>query len=276
MSIRNEVIKFNGLDMNIKLFLGSNLNQVGKQQAIDNLAQSVGESLINTIIDDEVRRFRYLIENGNIVFNFFFYKNGYHYNTFTAADFTNDEILSINNKILNSFYILDFYDTYDTYTQTKIFTTYLTKILNGIVEEGKPKYNMRYGYDLNQLYFWNIPQSFINQQTGSTVTAYVKFSFFNAKTGKIALFYNKDNDDDTIIRKTPEKMYFKVRLDLINQTWEILTPSFNLNNNINAFELPPSTYVDRVNDTVDKFDDKQQNYPSGSTFNSKFGNYSAI
>jgi hypothetical protein len=275
MSVRKEVVKFNGLDMNIKLSLGSNLNQVGKQQAIDSLTQSIGESLINPIVDGEVRRFRYLAEEGVMNLNFFFYSSGQHFNTFTAAGFTDTETSNLNLKVLNSFYILDFYDSYDTYTQTKIFTTYLTKILDGIIE-GKPKYAIQSSYDLNQFYYWNIPQSFINQQTGSTVIAYVKFSFFNAKTGKIVVFYNKDNDDNIVIRKTPEKMYFKVRLDLINRTWEILTQSFNLDYNVNAYELPPSTYVDRVNSTIDKFDDKQQKYPSGNTFNSKFGNYSII
>lgn len=275
MSVRKEIVKFNGLDVNLKISLGSNLNQVGKQQAIDSLTQSVGESLINPIIDGEVRRFRYLAEDGVMNLNFYFYKNNQHYNTFDAAGFTTTEISNLGLKTLNSFYILDFYDTFDTYTQNKIFTTYLTKILDNIVDS-KPKYVIQSSYDLNQLYYWNIPLSYINQLTGSTVTAYVKFSFFNAKMGKIVLFYNKDNDDDIVIRKTPEKMYFKVILDLIDRTWRIQTPSFSLDYNVNAYELPPSTYVDRVNSTIDKFDDKQQNYPSGSTFNSKFGNYSTI
>lgn len=276
MFVKNEIIKFNGLDVNINISLGSILNQVGEQQAIDNLTQSVGESLINPIVDGEVRRFNYMDNSGAMTLNFFFYYNNQHQNTFIAAGFSDAEISKTNLRVLNSFYILDFYDTFDTYTQTKLFSTYLTKINDSSNINKIPKYVIQLSNNLNQIYYLNIPQMFIDKQTGNTTTIYVKFSFFNAKTGKIVLFYNKDNDDDVVIRKTPEKMYFKVILDLINMTWKIDTPSFNLNYNVNAYESPQSTYVDRIDNTVDKFDNMQQNYPSGSTFNSKFGNYSTI
>ncbi len=268
-----EIIKFNGNDMNLKINLGSNLSQIGQQQAIDGLTQSVGESLINPIIDGEVRRFRYLSENGQMMLNFFFYYNNSHSNTFQAAGFTLDEILKLNVKALSSFYIIDYYDSFDNYTQNKIFSTYITKI-GKTIYDNKPKYLIEQSYDLNQLYYWNIPLSYINQQTGSTVIGYIKFSFFNAKTGKLSIFYNKDNNDNIVIRKTPEKMYFKISLDLINKTWEILTPSFTSSGNVNAYELPPTTlYAQRQDSTVDKFDNKQQTYPDGNTFDSASGKY---
>ena len=44
--------------------------------------------------------------------------------------------------------------------------------------------------------------------------------------------------------------------------------------NIVAYELSPySAYVNRINNTVSNFDDKQQNYPSGNTFVNKNGSY---
>jgi len=269
MYVKKERIKFNGDDMNLKISIGSNLEQVGQQQSINDLAKSTGESLINPIIDGEVRRFRYSVEDGGITMKFYFYLINYQ-NAFETAGFTTNEIMTGDLNVLNSFFIMDFYDTFDTYTQTKFFTTYLTKI--GTL----PNYLIDYSsdYDFNQLYYWNIPLSYLNKYTGDTITGYVKFSFFNSKTGKISLFYNKDNDDDIVIRKTPEKMYFKTVLDLVNQTWLIDTPSFNNNYEMLAYELLPSTYVNRVNNTMNSFENKQQIYPSGNTFISKFGNYS--
>jgi hypothetical protein len=281
MSIIREKIRFNpslvgtsgttgttltGHSMNLIISLGSCENFIEYGEEIDNLTQFTVLDLVNPVIDGEVRRFKLNpIPNSYITLIFQFYNviATTHQTLFTAAGFTADEINSNDLNILNSFFILDFYNTFDLNSQTKIFTTYLTKLNN------LPIYTIGVS-NSNQLYPWYIPLSYINTQTGSTVIGYVKLSFYNAKTGKITSFYNQDNKDLT----TPERIFFKVQLDLVNMTWKFLTASYPT---ITAKEIANNPlYVDKVNSTVDSMDNLQQNPPSGNTYNYKTNTYSTI
>ena len=215
MPIIKEVIKSNGNDTTIKFGLGINNRLSGYQQEIDELTEETKDDLINPIIDNEVRRFSF-IPNSVKILNFFFGSSSPQ-SKFTHAGFTNDEIDESNNNLLNSFFIMDFYDKYDPYTQSKVFTIYNTQVLEGNTSVGRqiPSYTIN-DDNLNQFYHWFIPKSYLDAQTGSTVTGYTKFSFYNAKLGLLHLFYNKLNDT----LATPEKMYFKTKLNLNNMTWE--------------------------------------------------------
>lgn len=275
MSIIKENIKLNNLDINLKISLGGNGNILGYQQEIDNLTNDTKDELINIIIDNEVRRFR-LDSNNPINILFYFTASGIsHYNSFNedGARFVSDEINSSNLKILNSFFIMDFYDTYDSYTQTKIFTNYLTKISGkyDINENNfyKPYYQISSNIP-NQLYSWNIPKSFTDNQTGSTVTGYVKFSFFNAKFGDMALFYNKDNQT----LQTQEKMYFKVLLDLNAKTWKFDYSGTAFPPNVKAYQIPfTNSYSQKINESIEYFDNERQLYPNGNIFDDTTGGY---
>jgi hypothetical protein len=261
MSIIKEKIKYAGSGMTINFGLSSNNSFLGYQQEIDNLTQVVSLDLVNPEIDVEERRFKSFNSSmliPQLEFQFF---SGTYQNNFLAAGFTLNNILYNASNILNSFFIMDFYNTYDVNTQIKIFTTYLTKI--GII----PLYDIN---ATNQLYYWYIPMWYLNAQTGSTITGYAKFTFYNAKTGTIALFYNNDN----LAYTTPEKMYFKVEINIPNKTWKFTNPSFPL---ILAKQLYTSTqYNQRVNDTVTNFNNEAQNYPSGQTFNYLDGKYNTV
>lgn len=287
MSRISETIKFNNLDINLKISLGGNNSIYGSQQEIDNVVEETKQLLINPINDVEVRRFKYkpLIEPANLQFYFVNSSNTY-FNDFITAGFTATEIGTINTKLLNSFFILELYDSVDPNTQSRILTTYLTKILGST--NTLPNYSIT-NVLKNQFYYLNIPLSFINQQNSSTVSVYAKYSFYNAKDGSISLFYNKQNADNPSLNTTPEKMYFKIELDLINMTWNYTTSNtyspyggYDGNNgtittNIVAYELSPySAYVNRINSTVSNFDDKQQNYPTGNTFDNINGSYRTL
>ena len=281
MSIIREKIRFNsslvgtsgttgttltGHSMNLIISLGSCENFTEYGEDIDNLTQFTVLGLVNPVIDGEVRRFKLNpIPNSYITLIFKFYNvTATTYQTLlTAAGFTTNEINNNDLNILNSFFILDFYDTFDLNSQAKIFTTYLTKLNN------LPIYTIGVS-NSNQLYPWYIPLSYIlpNAQTGSTVIGYVKLSFYNAKTGNITSFYNQDNESLT----TPERIFFKVQLDLIGMTWKFLTASYPT---ITAKEIANNVlYVDKVNNTLDSMDNLQQNPPSGNTYNYKTNTYS--
>jgi len=271
MSIIKERIKINNKDVNLKITL-SGRNQIsGYQQEIDNITKETKDELTNPIVDNEVRRFSQV--SGELtLLNFYF--NSSSPPNFTNAGFTNAEIDSASNNLLNSFFIMDFYDSFDPYTQTKIFTIYNTQVLGGEEQDGRsiPFYiidtYLGIGIDnnSNQFYHWFIPKSYLDAQTGFTATGYIKFSFYNAKIGKVYLFYNKDNQS----LSTPEKMYFETLLDLNAMTWDIKKSLLCAK----AYEIPRTNiYAEKVNDAVDNFDNQQQDYPNKTTFNPEDGKY---
>lgn len=257
MQIIKEKIKFNSQDINLKISLGGGNRLSGYQQEIDEITEITKTDLINPVIDKEVKRFTYYNNGSTTTLKFRLTMDGVGYSYYFAnngAGFTTSEILEADIKLLNSFFIMDFYDSFDNYTQTKIFTTYLTKILEG--NDLKPDYTIN-ANTVNQFYHQNVPKSFLDKQTGSTVTGYVKFSFYNAKFGTVALFYNSNNAN----LKTPEKFYFATTLDLVEQTWKFSTTTPT------PYQLPfSSSYSEKVNDAVDNFENNQQQPPDGNTF----------
>jgi len=262
MSVIRKTVKFNNLDINLKFTLGANDNFLGHQQEIDNLTTTTKEELINPVVDAEVRRFKYNPNSNLLNIKFYFGNNHQTPISFIEAGFTNTEIITYNTKLLNSFFILDFYDTFDNNTQTKIFSTYLTKVLSGL--NNTPDYRI-FADTVNQLYNLYVPLSYINAQSSSTVIGYTKFSFFNAKTGVIALFYNNNN----AALLTPEKMYFKTELNLNDMTWSFLDITTAI-----AYQVSTnSIYARRVNDRINGFENKKLVFPSGNTFNYTDGTY---
>lgn len=270
MSIIKERIKFENQDINLKINLGGGNKQLGYQQEINNLTEETKVELINPIIDNEVRRFRY---GGSAISLFFYFSaNGTTYvNDFgiTGAKFSSTEINNYNVKILNSFFKMDFFDTFENFTQTKIFTIYQTQISDG-EKSGDvpiPTYKIN-SNNPNQFYSWYVPKKFIdkNIETGTTsLIGYVKFSFYTAKYGKLRLFYNKANQS----LKTPERMYFKVILDLVNMTWK-----FYDSGDKKAYQIPiTNVYSQKVNNAMNNFNNKQQNFPNGNTFDTETGTY---
>jgi hypothetical protein len=278
MSIIKEKILFKNQDTVLKFNLGIGNRLSGYQQEIDNLTEETKVDLINPVIDNEVRRFQYDYEVGgtiNLVFEFSANGSSY-YNAFTpnGARFSTNEITLSDKKVVSSFFIMDFFDTFDNNTQTKIFTIYNTKILNG-EKSGSlpiPKYQLNI-LKINQFYNWYVPKSFIDIQTGSTAIGYVKFSFYSAKYGNVVLFNNKDITNQF----SPERMYFKVKLNLTSMTWDFDYSGTNYPPNVVARQIPfTNAYAQKVNNAVNNFDNEQQNYPEGNTFDITDGTYITV
>lgn len=284
MPIIKEKIKFNNQDVVLKINLGVGNNVLGYQQEIDNITEDIKEDLINPVIDYEVSRFKYnsdevtttylyfnFIANGSTTINSFLTSGG--------AGFTLTEVSQKSKNVLNSFFIGEIYDSYDFYTQTKICTTYNTQILEGNTYLGLglpiPSYDIDNSTS-NQFNVFNIPKWFIDEQTGSTVTVYLKYSYYCAKNGSVALFYNEWNNT-TELSKTPQLMYFKVILDIPTMTWKFDITGIEFPTTINAKQLPyTNLYSQQVNSGVDNFDNEQQVFPSGNTFIKTTGKYNKI
>jgi len=257
-----ENIKFNGLDVNLNLSLGDGKNLFGQQQEISSTVEKTKQALINPIIDGEIRRFTYEPYGNTTCLSFSFYLNGYNC-SFLNAGFLPEELSRFNSSVQNSFFIMELYDTYDPYTQVKISTNYLTKILTTGLN-GTPCYEVFVPRktQFNDLF---IPISFLDANGGMPeITMYLKFSFYNAKSGKVSLFYNSANES----LLTPEKQYFTIKVNPLTQKWK-----FTITTPIAKEILPTNAYVERVNNTINNTENKKQNYPFGKMFDRDVGNY---
>ena len=104
--------------MNINFTLSSRDSFTGYQQEIDNLTEFTSIELVNPEVDVEVRRFKLIPSVPSVILNFNFYSGSVYGTSYTYAGFMTDTDQKSTAK-QNSFYILDFYDTYNTYTQRK-------------------------------------------------------------------------------------------------------------------------------------------------------------
>lgn len=250
MSIIQEKIYLgkNATGATLTFGLSRNTDFTGYQQEIDSITEETKQELINPIQDFEISKFKYGDTTG-LRFYFLNSSNTTHSNTYINAGFSSTEIADKADVVRNSFYILDFYDTYINNIQTRIFTNYQTQI-------GTTPYFQFYGSQYYQMTHNNVPKWFLDEQYVDPIQIYVKFSFYNAKDGKLLLFYNNSINDIT----NPENMYFKANLHPYTKTWNFLS-------SVNAYELNPNTeYVQRNNETFQNFENKKQNYPSGNLF----------
>lgn len=267
MSIRREKISFTGLDLNLKIQLNSSNKLSGLQQEVDEFTKVKSTQQINGITDGEVRRFT--LNASNQLIKFYFSGGTSFQSKFTTAGFTVNEIENLSSNFTNSFFILDFFDSVSTTEQTKIFSTYLTKLDSN--NQSNDPINSIYEIDNSfQWYYLNVPVNFIDG-FDDYVTGYSRFSFYDAKSGKIRVFYNHANNNLT----TPEKMYVRTKLDLNNKRWSFLYSSGNVSyTDVELRELANSQqYIDKYNNTFNNFDNLQQTYPTGSTFNYSGGTY---
>lgn len=263
MFIKKE-IKTSNIDKNIKFSLDLNNKTIGHQQDINTFINESIENSINPINDNEIRRFKYEpTAYGNIfAIKFYFFMNEEYRNYYTYAGFTESEINNYDDVLRNSFFIFDVYDSYDENIQTKIATTYLTKLItyNSGVASVHSSFIIS-KYDINQFYYLNIPIWYMYSDVTYSRNLYGKFSFYNAKTGKLTLFYNYEREDDN----NNKKEYFDIEVDLVNKTWGIRNLASN--NLAEAVQYKPtSPYVKKINNAVDNFVKMKQVYPDGNNF----------
>lgn len=255
--IRENILSTTG-DTYIKIPIGGVNQTNGGQEAINTLMNDVSDGLINDVTDVDTRRFQYeaSVSPQHIAFMF---GNSTHY-SYTDAGFTNGEIEYGLSNFANSFFILDFYDSYNENTQTKIMRTYLT--------QKKASATFDLGNDLvNQATTLYIPQWFINQSS-TYEYIYFKIKFYNAKTGKVQLFYNQKYASDN----TTRRIYFRVGVNLVDRVWRLI--DIYTAQSIVAKEITTSTaYTDKINNAITNKPNLQQVYPTGTTFNYETGGY---
>ena len=241
----------NGVDKSFNIPLSYNIGMVGEQDALDNYINQATNDSINDNIDIEKIKFKNS-DNINISFNFSGITS--YVTDYTSIGFTTDEITLNNVNYKNSFYIIDLYDSFNSNIQNKITTNYFTVLGNS----ASSIYNI--SLDTNkQLSLLYMPLNIINAITGNTINYYIRYSFYNAKLGKLHLFYNNENSNIS----TDEKYYYKIIINISNRSFNFITniPS------ITPLEVVSNNYLDKFNRSLDIIPQKVQNYPSGNTFN---------
>lgn len=292
MSIIRERVELTNNNINITIPLIVNNKRTGQQQEIDRLTQFNSLDLVNPPVDVEKTRFKYVPQaTTNETIQFRFHSNNIHQATFTPSQFTSGELSTMSPNINNSFFIMDFYDSMDMYSQNKIFTTYLTKINstnlitrrrtsenqeinNDAITRYRRTENDEVIYDTTSLYDlsqtnhqWNkiaIPNWYVDQFNTYNVTGFTKFSFYNAKTGNLIPFINDRNRNLT----TSERFYVRTILSIFNKRFRFESDVVVLNEMINNPQ-----YLEKINNTVEKLETLRISPPTGNTFNEENRTY---
>lgn len=263
--LKKEKIKLNNRDVNIKISLGNSNNFTGYQQEINKLTNFNTNDVVNEINDVEVRRFKFF-SNGLYKLQFKFHipeLNDYD-SSLTEIGFEENEINYNNPAIQNSFFIMNCYDTFNKYSQEKIFSNYNSKIISN---ETNGIYNIN---NKSQFFNLNVPIWFIESITGDSVVLYMRFSLYNAKNGNVISFYNEKN----VNLLTDEKYYVKTELNLNNFTWRFLPDFFQYMIILKEIERNKNeNFNEKLNNTVNNTVNRRIIPPTGDRFNDETGTY---
>lgn len=252
MQLIKEKIRSIGRDVSIKIPLSSNKNSSGLQQEINNYVEEQTGLSINPVVDGEKIRFKTLTSK---FFYPVFFNNGIYLPNLTNNGFTSEEIAIQSNVKTNSFYIFQIYDSIVRENQLLLHTSYL----NGfdIVETTNPL-GQQLLPNSETLNFY-IPKWWIDENVNQNnqITFYMKLLFFNAKTGKIQVFFNTNKNAIT----SEDKLYYSGTLFINNKTYT--TES----NQLIFSEFPSSDYTNKINNTINTFNNELPQFPSGTRFN---------
>lgn len=265
MSYLKQSLVYDGQDKYINFGLSSKNNTLGAQESIDNYIQTETNNNINSVVDMEKHRYKTSLTGQTI--NFYFSSGnttgGTYGAFFTYATFNISDITFNNSNFQNSFFILDFYDTYDSNIQNKITSTYLVNLGNSNISS--------YNINNSDIYKLPIPLYYINNNaisgiTPTFITGYTRFHFYNANIGHLQIFYNQIYSGYT----TDLQFYFPTIINTNNNTFKLCG-----GNSLNCYQyVKSSIYINKFNNSITNIQTLQTNYPSGNTFNYQTGTYS--
>lgn len=233
-----------GNDLNLTFPLSSKSNLGGLTQDIQDLITDQSNSSINSVTDGEKIRFT---PDGFTGITFW---NG------TITGFTSSEVKT--QAYVNSFFILQIYDTPLSDTQTLLHTSYINGYYFSTGVTSVFDWTSEFEYaDLH------ISKNYLDGFSGNTDNVYCKTHFYNAKTGKIDPFYDvyATGDTESILYKT-------LVLNKTNRTYSI-------SGNMHFVKINNSDYVELINDSIESFNVEKPTYPTGNTFNPN-GTYTTI
>ena len=246
------VLKRTGSDLTLDFPVSTDEQLNGLQQPVDEFVSSETGLSINPVDSKDTFRYSPIVD---IDLEAWFFSGVTYDTTYEAAGFDTDDIVFSDEVILRSFYLLQVFDTTKTSNQTLLHSGYFTGY-NFLPISGSGSTIYQYGNatEFSDLY---IPNWYVDTLTGAT-TLYGKLSFYNSKTGELQLF--SQTSGSYVIPTGDTDMYFEISLSGDSFAYELP------NGVIYSYELQNADYTEKINNTLDSFDNQKPTYPTGDTF----------
>lgn len=252
MSIIKKKVKLKKTDIKLTIPFGGVNRMVGDEDAINDFIEDSTGLSINPADDGELYRFK---GDSSLLFNVKFHNTTtdvFDYDI-RYAGFTDDELNKFDSVILKSFYIVELFNSVKYENQNRLHIGYYSGLNfnNNTTSKELSKYDL--DNNNNEFSFYYIGN---NKILDGLEIVYVRYSFYNAKTGKIHVFYNEDKT----LLTTEDKMYFSIALNKPNK-------KYNTSGEHNLIEFNDDTYANRISNTIDNLPKEKNMFPDGNIFN---------
>lgn len=204
------------------------------------------ELIDNLVIDQEINVYKL---SNQINMSFDFYKDKNYGNTFLNTGFTQNEITLSNKNYRFSYILMQVFSSMDIRTRNLLHNSYIPIYLFPSTSNTNFEIipSNKY-YEFNNIYISNVVKLIEDQ------SLYCEFKFYNGKTGKLNILFNKAKNTNK-----EDRFYFEIKINIANKTYQFI------NNNINAREFINEEYTNKIND-LNKLENKTPNYPTGDLF----------
>jgi|GEM_PF-6553642 len=261
MLISQKIKRNNNQTTSVKIPLNSQNSISGDEQVIQRFVDFETQLSVNSVDDGEKFIFS---RKGNFRTVFEFYRassTGYETSLVGFNGFNLEEDITGQSPALqNSFYIAQYYDSPDIDNQTLLHSSFL----NGfeIIKNGEStNYPATFidGTELGDIY---LTQEFLDSQ-GDLFDIYVRYYFFNSKSGQINVFLAKDNET----LRTSQRLFYTVSVRKAERNFTYLSDS-----SVELKEVNNIQYKNKIGNSVDKLPKEKPNPPIGNGF-SNLGEY---
>ena len=261
MLISQKIKRNNNQTTSVKIPLNSQNSISGDEQVIQRFVESETQLSVNSVNDGEKFIFS---RRGSFktIFEFFRSSSGQYETSLAGFGGFNleEDIQGQSPALQNSFYIAQYYDTPDIDNQTLLHSSFL----NGfeIVKNGESTdYSATFidGTELGDIY---LTQEFLDSQ-GDLFDIYVRYYFFNSKSGQVNVFLAKDNET----LRTSQRLFYTVSVRKAERNFTYLSDS-----SVELKEVNNIQYKNKIGNSVDKLPKEKPNPPIGNGF-SNLGEY---
>lgn len=249
-------IKRNSNDNIITVGLTTKSDLMGLSESNEAFYLNELQKSINAAEDEEIIVFKYRI---NVLRINFIFTDGI---TLTSQGFTEDEINQPSEGVQRSFFFYQVFDSPNVYNQNLLYTNYY----NGFDFFSNGDNTV---YNVNQDIFTNINIARNQMDTITNNKLYLRFYFFNGKTGEVKTFINREKQNLT----TTNKIFHEISLGLSNNTY-IFSDVFGFSD-VRVIETDNPDYANKINNNQQKQLNQSPQTPIGSGFNDD-GTYEEI
>lgn len=224
---------------------------------------------VNSFTDGEKKLYKPVGIGSSITFVFNFFNNIARYNRYTYDGFSLlDDIIVLSDSFLNSFYVIQVYDTFLSKNQILLHTGYYNNY-EFAKNFNQPSldistHSLSFNSESLQTY---LPIEYVNSIQTDTFDLYFKFLFYNAKFGKFIPFFYKGSTNSSspittpVILTSEEDFYIKLTFTKSTKTY-----SFGTLTILPLNEFNNTDFNNILNSTVESISMEKPTYPSGNSF----------